>query len=47
MFVRSLKTNYVGYLNVSTRNILNHLYSEYARILAANLQNNDATFKTA
>ena len=27
MFVRSLQTKYVGYLNVSTRDILEHLYS--------------------
>ena len=37
MFVRSLQTNNVGYLNVSMRNIPEHLYVEYARISAANL----------
>ena len=38
MFVRSLQTKYVGYLNVSTRDILEHLYSKYARISAADLE---------
>ena len=47
MFVRSLQIKYVGYLNVSTRDILNHLYSDYARISAADLQNNDVSLKTA
>ena len=47
MFVRSLQTMYGGYLNVSTRNILNNLYSEYARISAADLQNKDVALKTA
>ena len=47
MFVRSLQTKYAGYLNVSTRDILNHLYFEYACISAADLQNNNVTLKTA
>ena len=47
MFVRSLHTKYVGYLNVSMRDILAHLYSNNACILAANLQNNDISLKTA
>ena len=47
MFVRSLQTKYVGYLNLSTRNILEHIYSKYARISEANLHNNDAALKTA
>ena len=47
IFVRSLETKYVGYLNVSTHDILNHLYYEYARISLANLQNNDVALKTA
>ena len=45
MFVRSLQTKYVGYLNVSTCDILDHLYSEYARILASDLQNIDVALK--
>ena len=47
MFVRSLQTKYVGYLNVSTRDILEHLYSKYARILADELQKNDVALKNA
>ena len=47
MFVRSLQTKYAGYLNLSTCDILNHLYSGYARISASDLQNNDVALKTA
>ena len=47
MFVRSLQTKYVSYLNVSTRDIINHLYSQYTRISAADLHNNDTALKTA
>ena len=47
MFVRSLQTKYVGYLHVSTRDILNHLYSKFALISSAKLQNNDVALKTA
>lgn len=45
MFVRALQTKYVGYLHVSTRDILDHLYDQYARISSADLQNNDINFK--
>jgi hypothetical protein len=47
MFVRSLATKYIGYLNVTTRQILTHLYGQYARISAADLQDNDVSFKPA
>jgi hypothetical protein len=47
MFVRSLQTKYIGYLNVTTRQLLDHLYSQYARISAADLQDNDVALKTA
>ena len=47
MFVLFLRTKYVGYLNVSNGDILNHLYSEYARISTANLLNNNIALKTA
>jgi hypothetical protein len=46
MFIRSLQTKYLGYLNVSTRQILDHLYAQYARISSSDLQDNDVTFKT-
>jgi hypothetical protein len=47
MFVRSLQTKYISYLNATTRQLLDHLYSQYAQISAADLQANDASFKTA
>jgi hypothetical protein len=47
MFVRSLQTKNIGQLNVTTRQLLDHLYSQYAQISAADLQANDASFKTA
>jgi hypothetical protein len=47
MFVRCLQTKYIGYLNVSTRTILDHLYAQYARISSADILANDITFKTA
>ena len=47
MFVRFLQTKYIGYLNVSTCDILNYLYSKYTRISAADLENNDVVLKTA
>jgi hypothetical protein len=47
MFVRALQTQYVGYLNVSTRDLLDHLYSTYARISTADLLANDGKFKTS
>jgi hypothetical protein len=46
MFVRSLATKYIGYLTVTTRQLLTHLYDQYARISAADLQDNDVVFKT-
>jgi hypothetical protein len=45
MFIRCLQTKYLGYLNVSTRQILDHLYAQYAHISASDLQDNDVTFK--
>lgn len=45
MFVRALHTQYVGYLNVTTRDILDHLYTTYARISSADLLTNDEKFK--
>ena len=46
MIIRCLQTKYLGYLNVSTRDILDHLYAQYARISSADLQDNDITFKS-
>ena len=33
-YVRSLRDKYVGYANITTLTILNHLYDSYARITA-------------
>ena len=41
MFIRSLHTKFIGYLNVPTRQILDNLYAQYARILSSNLKDNN------
>jgi hypothetical protein len=46
MFIRCLQTKYLGYLNVSTRQMLDHLYAQYARISASDIQDNNVNFKT-
>ena len=46
MFIRSLRHKYIGYGNVTTREILDHLYSAYASITSSNLQANDVQMKT-
>ena len=45
MFIKCLQTKYLGYLNVTTRQILDHLYLQYARISTSDLQDNDVIFK--
>jgi hypothetical protein len=45
MFIRRLQTKYLGYLNVTTRQLLDHLYAQYARISSSDLQDNDVAFK--
>jgi hypothetical protein len=45
MFIGCLQTKYLGYLHISTRQVLDNLYAQYVRILAADLQDNDVTFK--
>ena len=47
MFVPSLQTKYIGYLNVATCQIIDHLYNHYAKISATDLQENDVALKTA
>ena len=42
MFIRSLLHRYGGYVTTTTRTILDHLYTTYANILSADLQDNDA-----
>jgi hypothetical protein len=45
MIIRRLQTNYLGYLNVSAQQILDHMYAQHDRISSADLQDNDVTFK--
>ena len=47
MFLQSLQTKYIGYLNVTTGQIIDHLYNQYAQILAVYLQDNGVALKTA
>ena len=47
IFFRSLQTKYIGYLNVTTRQISNHLYNQYAWISAADIQENNFALKNA
>ena len=41
LYVRSLRHKYIGYGKTTTRALLDHLYSTYANIYAAALQDND------
>jgi hypothetical protein len=45
MFLRTLRSKYVGYQNSSTQDMLDHLYSTYAKISASDLLSNDAQMK--
>ena len=47
MFFWSLQTTYLGYLNVTTLQIINHLYNQYTWISAADLQENNVALKNA
>ena len=46
MFIRSCSHKHVGYGLTTTRTILDHLYTTYANISSADLQENDALFRT-
>ena len=46
MFVRTLRHRHVGYANVTTLQLLTHLYSVYANINPVDLQENDRRMKT-
>ena len=46
MFICSLQHNYVGYGLTTTHAIMDHLYTTYANISSADLQENDAIFHT-
>ena len=46
MFIRSLRHKYIGYGLATTFTILDHLYTTYANISSAYLQENNAVFCT-
>ena len=46
MFIHSLRHKYAGYGLTSTCTILDHLYTTYAYISSADLQENDPVFFT-
>jgi len=46
-FIRSKRNKYVGYANVTTLQLLNHLYENYAKITRNNLCENDQRMNTA
>ena len=41
MFTRALKNRYIGYANVTTKELLNHLFTTYGRISGNDLRVND------
>ena len=47
IFLCAIRTRYMGYANITTRQMLTHLYMTYANITPAELINNDARLKTA
>ena len=47
MYVRFLRHKYIGYSNVSTRGLLDHLYAAYADILSTALQDNNTRLKAS
>ena len=44
-YIRSLRDKYIGYTNVTTLQMLTHLYKSYARISQFDLKENDKRFK--
>ena len=46
MFVRALRYRHIGYANVTTLQLLTHLYTVYVNISATGLQENDEKMKT-
>jgi hypothetical protein len=44
-YVRSLRDRFIGYANVTTLQMLTHLYTAYAKISAGDLDDNDAKMK--
>jgi hypothetical protein len=44
-YVRSLRDKYIGYANVTTLQMITHLYTSYAKISESDLEENDARMK--
>ena len=44
--IRSLRHKYIGYGKTTTRDMVNHLYSTYAKISLSDFQDNDASLST-
>ena len=47
MFTRALKNRYIGYANVTTKQLLAHLFSTYGNITSGDLRQNDIKMNTA
>jgi len=45
LYIRALKDKYIGYANVTTLQMLTHLYANYAKITLTNLEENDKRMK--
>jgi hypothetical protein len=46
MYYKTLRPQVTGYASITTRQLLNHLYTTYGNITPADLANNDAKMKT-
>ena len=47
IFLCTIRACYISYANITTRQMLMHLYTAYANTTSANLIENDARLKTA
>ena len=47
IFLRAIRARYVGYANITTRQMITHLYMTYVNITPAKLIDNNAHLKTA
>ena len=47
MFTHELLNRFIGYANVSTFELINHMYATYGNISTTDLRNNDAKMNTA
>ncbi len=46
MFTRALKNRYIGYANVSTKELLAHLFKTYGQINGGDLRKNEEVMNT-